>query len=328
MYVRKEALLSSQIEGTQASLDDVLAFEAEKAERGEPFDVGEVVNYTNVMQHGLKRLNELPVCLRLIREIHAILLQGVRGEAKSPGKFRDNQNWIGNPGSTIDEASFIPPPPNEMQISLRDLEQFINKKHAIPSLVRCALIHAQFETIHPFLDGNGRVGRLLITFKLCEEKVLHQPLLYLSYYFKAHRQEYYDKLNAIRSNGQWEPWIDVFLRGVTEVSIQATNTARDILEMRSRHEQIVQQARPRGSSNGLRLLDMLYETPYVRAKSVCRKIGVSPPTANTLLSMFAKLELLREMTGQRWGQLFAYEPYLGLLRKGTEPTTEDVGTTK
>ncbi len=324
MYVRKEALLSSQIEGTQASLDDILAYEAEKLERGDRHDTVEVINYIRAMNYGLERLEKLPICLRLIREIHETLLQGVLGQGKNPGDFRTSQNWIGSPGSTINTASFVPPPPHEMQNSLNSLERFIHKGKNLPSLIRCALIHAQFETIHPFLDGNGRIGRLLITLILYQEQVLHQPLLYLSYYFKANRQGYYDRLNAIRHDGAWEEWIDFFLKGVAEVADQATQTARRILKLRSEHEQIVQNARPRGARNALLLLDALYETPYMTPTMVCERLQVSQPTANGLLSVFRKHDLVREITGQRWRQVFGYEPYLALLREGTEPPQEDV----
>ncbi len=213
MYVRKEAVLSSQIEGTQSSLQDVLAAEAKVLSPNRPQDVDEVVNYVRAMNHGLERLSHLPVSIRLIREIHAELLAGVRGSHLTPGELRTSQNWIGPGGCTLNEATFVPPPPHEVAAHLSQLEQFLHSDSGLPLLVKIGLAHAQFETIHPFLDGNGRVGRLLITFLLCEQKVLEKPVLYLSYYFKRHRQEYYDQLQAVRDKGAWEDWIEFFLRG-------------------------------------------------------------------------------------------------------------------
>jgi Fic family protein len=208
MYVRHEAVLSSQIEGTQSTLEDVLAFEADAVRDDTPKDVEEVVNYVRAMNHGLARLPELPLSLRLLREIHAELMQGVRGGDKSPGEFRISQNWIGGRNSTLANASFVPPPPHELMNALGALEKFLHEARSrVPLLVRCGLAHAQFETIHPFLDGNGRVGRLLITLMLCEDGALSRPLLYLSLYLKAHRAEYYDRLTAIRAQGHWEQWL-------------------------------------------------------------------------------------------------------------------------
>ncbi len=227
MYVRHEAVLSSQIEGTQSTLEDVLAFEAQAAaQHDSPKDVEEVVNYVRAMNHGLKRLAELPLSLRLLREIHGELMRNVRGGEKSPGEFRTSQNWIGPSGSTLPTASFVPPPPHELMNALGALENFLHEgKTTVPLLVRCGLAHAQFETIHPFLDGNGRVGRLLITLMLCEEGALSRPLLYLSVFLKAHRAEYYDRLTAIRQNGHWEPWLKFFLRGISQTARAATRTA-------------------------------------------------------------------------------------------------------
>ena len=231
MFVRQEAVLSSQIEGTQSTLEDVLQFEAETG-ADVPKDIGDVVNYVAAMNYGLTRLNELPLCLRLIREIHERLLRGARGGEKTPGEFRRTQNWIGPPGCSLATALFVPPPFHAMHAALADLERFLHDTLAFPVLVHCALAHAQFETIHPFIDGNGRIGRLLITFLLCQREILHHPLLYLSSYLKAHRSEYYDRLTAIRLSGDWEGWIRFFLRGVFEVSQAASATARKILELR------------------------------------------------------------------------------------------------
>src|SRR6266568_9580869 len=238
MYVNKEAVLSSQIEGTQASLIDVLAFEADAAFPENPQDIEEVINYINALKYGLQRLNTLPLSLRLIREIHSLLLQGVRGANRHPGEFRTSQNWIGHLGGTIRTAKFVPPSPSDMNKALDDLEKFIHEELPLPLLLKVGLVHAQFETIHPFLDGNGRMGRLLITFILCSEGVLRKPLLYLSYFFKANRLEYYEYLQKIRDEGDWESWLKFFLRGVFEVAQEATTTARSIVQLRERHRNI------------------------------------------------------------------------------------------
>ena len=232
MYVRKEAVLSSQIEGTQSSLQDLLAAEAHILSPGLPRDVDEVVNYVNAMNYGLARLAELPVSVRLIREIHQRLLQGVRGARLTPGELRRTQNWIGPGGCGLNEATFVPPPPHQVPEALGALETFLHAESDIPALVQIGLAHAQFETIHPFLDGNGRVGRLLISFLLCQREILVKPVLYLSHYFTRHRAEYYERLQAIRDTGDWEGWLAFFLRGVASVSLEATDTARRILALR------------------------------------------------------------------------------------------------
>ncbi len=229
MYVRKEAVLSSQIEGTQSSLQNLLAAEARLQDPNTPADVNEVINYVRAMNHGLKRLADLPVSVRLIREIHVELMRGVRGGRLTPGELRTSQNWIGPGGCTLAEATFVPPPPHEVPQALADLERFLHSQDPLPPLIQVGLAHAQFETIHPFLDGNGRIGRLLITFLLVEKKLLSRPVLYLSHYFKRYRSEYYDRLQAVRDRGDWEGWIEFFLRGVAEVSSQATDTAAAIL---------------------------------------------------------------------------------------------------
>lgn len=319
MYVRKEAVLSSQIEGTQASLDDLLEFEIATDPRRDP-DTAEVVRYVRAMNYGLDRLREeFPLSLRLIREIHRELLSGGRGSERTPGEFRTSQNWIGAAGSTLENASFVPPPPYEMDAALGELEWFIHGARTTPLLIRCALIHAQFETIHPFLDGNGRVGRLLITFLLCHAGALRRPLMYLSYYFKAHRQEYYDRLNAVRFAGDWEGWVTFFLAGVVVVARQAAETARRIVRMREGHQGLIQSTMPRATANALRLLDHLYGTPYATASSVIEAIGVSQPTANALLTKLEANGILREITKQAWGKVYVYQPYMDLLRDGTEP---------
>jgi Fic family protein len=247
MYVRQEAVLSSQIEGTQSTLEDVLRFEAGEKGHDKVNDVADVVNYVAAMNHGLQRLSTLPLSLRLIREIHGKLLAGARGGERTPGEFRTSQNWIGPKGSTLQTARFVPPPKHEMDRALDNLEKFLHEREVLPPLIHCGLAHAQFETIHPFLDGNGRVGRLLITFLLCEQKILSRPLLYLSLYLKFHQQEYYDRLMAIRSDGNWEGWLKFYLRGVQEVSTSAAATAKAIIEIRDRHRECCSRPETAGS---------------------------------------------------------------------------------
>jgi len=312
MYARREAVLSSQIEGTQASLVDVLEYEADAARKRLPGDVAEVVNYVAAMNHGLRRLESLPVSLRLIREIHQELLANVRGGQRSPGEFRTNQNWIGPPGCTLNQAAFVPPPPHEMMAALSDLEAFLHTDADLPVLVNVGLVHAQFETIHPFVDGNGRVGRLLITFLLCQRGILRQPLLYLSLYFTRHKLDYYDRLMAIRDQGDWEGWLKFLLRGVAEVANQATDTARSILQLREEHRQLVSE-QVRGSANGLRLLDLLYQRPVVTVALIASELAVSNPTANNLVDQFQAAGLLTEVTGRQRNRLFRYDGYLYLF---------------
>src|SRR5680860_384478 len=268
MYVRKEAVLSSQIEGTQSSLQDLLAAEAKILAPERPQDVDEVVNYVSAMNHGLARLEKLPVSVRLIREIHEKLLAGVRGSHLTPGELRRSQNWIGPQGCTLAEAIFVPPPPDEVPAALSDLERFIHEDAVLPLLIKIGLAHAQFETIHPFLDGNGRIGRLLITFLLCERDALLKPVLYLSHYFKRHRSAYYEHLQAVRDNGEWEAWLAFFLRGVAEVSAQATDTARRILALRETHRGLITGHLGRVAGNGHRVLEQLYQRPILSVSEV------------------------------------------------------------
>jgi len=315
MYVRKEAVLSSQIEGTQASLIDVLEFEVQALDAGKPQDVAEVVNYLEAMNYGLERLQELPLSLRLIREIHERLLSRVRGQERLPGEFRRSQNWIGPQGCGLREALFVPPPPAEMNAALHHLEKFLHDPTPIPFLIKAGLVHAQFETIHPFLDGNGRVGRLLITFLMCEQQVLQRPLLYLSYFFKRHRTEYYDRLQAVRDTGAWENWLKFFLRGVYEVSHEATDTARKIVYLREQHRELVRQKVRRGTARALHLLESLYQRPVLSVKSASDRVDLSFANANKLIDTFVSLGLLAEMTGNRRNRLFSYEPYLGLFKE-------------
>lgn len=314
MYVKHEAVLSSQIEGTQSTLEDVLQFEINAQGQDTPKDVEEVVNYVQAMNYGIERLKDLPLSLRLIREIHAELLKGVRGENKSPGEFRQSQNWIGTANGNLSNATFIPPPVFEMKQALDNLEKFLHEK-SMPVLMQCALAHAQFETIHPFLDGNGRVGRLMITFLLCEREILQRPLLYLSYYLKAHRSEYYDRLMAIRNDGNWEGWLKFFLRGIVEVSQSATETARAILNLRENNRQTIVENATATAANALKLLDYLYAQPIITIKIVENILQNTFQTANKLVEQLVKLNILEEMTGQKRNRIYIYRPYMDLFNK-------------
>lgn len=313
MYVRKEAVLSSQIEGTQATLVDVLEYEANFGHNQLILDVLETINYVNALNEGLKRLEELPLSNRLFREIHGILMQRVRGQEKSPGYFRETQNWIGPPGCTLGNATYVPPPPHEMTVAMGELESFLNAQTSMPLLIKCGLAHGQFEMIHPFLDGNGRLGRLLITFLLCEKKVLTRPLLYLSSYFRQHQAEYYDRLLAISNDGDWEGWLKYFLKGIGEVSKEATDTARRIIAMREEHRQLVSE-RVRGSY-GPALLDTLYESPAVTSPRIRDTFGVSYVTANNLVHDFVNVGILEETTRRPRNKVYIYKPYLEILNR-------------
>lgn len=311
MYVNHEAVLSSQIEGTQSSLEDVLAFEASALRDDTPKDVAEVVNYVCAMNHGLARLSELPLSLRLLREIHAELMRGVRGGEKTPGEFRTSQNWIGGRGSTLATAAFVPPAPHQLMDALGRLERFIHEARAdVPLLVRCGLAHAQFETIHPFLDGNGRVGRLLITLMLCEDGALSRPLLYLSLYLKAHRAEYYDRLTAIRMQGHWEQWLTFFLRGVSVTARVAAQTAKDIVALRDSHRALLTK-----NAKGLVLLDALYRQPTVTVSKVRSILSCTFPTAAKLVRDFESNGWLRELTGYGRNRVWRYQPYVDLFHR-------------
>ncbi len=314
MYIRKEAVLSSQIEGTQASLIDVLEFESQALQPDNPQDVAEVVNYISAINYGLERLKELPVSLRLIREIHQELMKGVRGAERNPGEFRRSQNWIGAGGCSLAEASYVPPPPHEMLQALDNLEKFLHSPQPMPTLIKVGLAHAQFETIHPFLDGNGRTGRLLITFLLCEQNILQRPLLYISYYFKKYRSEYYDRLQAVRDSGNWEGWLKFFLRGVYEVAQEAAATARKIVNLKEEHRQLVLNTMGRRSGNAIALLESLYFRPIFTVEHAEAITNLSYPNANTLIKDLSDIGLLQEITGQKRNRAFSYAPYLAVFR--------------
>ncbi len=320
MCVRKEAVLSSQIEGTQSSLQDLLAAEARIFAPNRANDVGEVLNYVNAMNHGLDSLSEIPVSIRLIREIHARLLQGTRGSHLTPGELRNSQNWIGPAGCSLHEALFVPPPPDQVFENMSQLERFIHTDTDLPLLVKIGLAHAQFETIHPFLDGNGRVGRLLITFLLCEQGVLQKPVLYLSWFFKRHRQQYYDELQSVRDAGTWERWLTFFLRGVVEVSEQATDTARRILSLREEHRRVITDSFGRAAANGHRVLEHIYEHPIVSVSDVLRLTGTTYVAANNLVARMTDCGILDEFTGRTRNRRFGYRNYIDLFHD-PEPET-------
>lgn len=317
MYVRKEAVLSSQIEGTQSTLSDLLRFETE-AQAGQPIDdIREVSNYVDAMMYGLERLQDLPLSLRLIREIHAKLLQSGRGGSKSPGEFRRLQNWIG--GTRPGNALFVPPPVIELDACLDALERFIHEDQSrLPALIKAGLLHVQFETIHPFLDGNGRVGRLLITLYLCVNGVLRKPLLYLSLFLKAHRSDYYRLLQEVRENGNWEAWLDFFLTGVAETANQAFEAATRIVDLfKQDRERITAESDRAGSA--LRLHDLFQQNPFLTATHIVRQTGLSMPTVNAALADLERCGIVEEITGRKRGRVFGYRRYLAILNEGTDP---------
>jgi len=316
-YVRKEALLSSQIEGTQSSFADLLLYESAEAPGVPLDDVVEVSNYVAALDHGLKRLREgFPLSLRLIREIHEVLMAKGRGSTKSPGEFRRSQNWIG--GSRPGNARFVPPPPEYLMQCMGDLEKYLHAGHT-PVLVKAALAHVQFETIHPFLDGNGRLGRLLITLLLCNQGALSQPLLYLSLYFKANRDRYFDLLQSVRLEGGWESWLEFFLEGVLETSEQAVATAQQIQRLFEQDRlRIAQLGRVSGSV--LRLHQHLQNRPLLAIQKAANDTGLTRPTVATALRLLADIGIVRELTGKERHRLFVYSDYLTILNEGAMPT--------
>ena len=318
MYVRKEALLSSQIESTQSSLSDLLLYEDDEIPGVPIDDVQEVSNYVAAMTHGLKRLKAgFPLSLRLIRELHEILLSGSRGSSKQPGEFRRSQNWIG--GTRPGNAQFVPPPPEYVLDCMSDLEKFIHAETPkIPILVKAGLVHVQFETIHPFLDGNGRVGRLLITLMLCVEGILKDPILYLSLFFKTHRRLYYDMLEDVREEGGWEKWLAFFLEGIAETSLQASNTAREIIALFDKDRNKIEGlGRPAGSA--LHVHQLVQRKPIINVPAAASQSGLSAPTVRKSIHHLVELRILREASGKKRGQTFVYDSYLDILTRGTEP---------
>ena len=316
-YVRREAVLSSQIEGTQSSLAQLLLFEIEEAPGVPIDDVVEVSNYVAALHHGLQRLQEgFPLSNRLIREMHGILLSRGRGSTESPGEFRRSQNWIG--GTRPGNAHFAPPPPDQVEDCMAALERFLHgEDNPYPTLVKAALAHVQFETIHPFLDGNGRIGRLLIAFVLHHDRVLSQPLLYLSLYFKQHRAEYYRLLDLVRAEGNWEAWLDFFLEGVESTATGAVESVRRLLDLFQQDEQRIQRAQRRASTT-LRVFRVLCERPLVTLNEVCRRTELSFPAAAKAMETLATLGIVQEITGRQRNRAFAYQNYLKILSEGTE----------
>ena len=317
MYVKKEALLSSQIEGTQASLEGVLEFEADLTPRDNIDDIKEVVNYVKALDYGIERLNDFPMSLRLIKEIHNILIKGTRGGSKTPGEFRKTQNWIGRPGASLNDAIFIPPPPEMVLQCMGDLEQFFYKNENIPPLVKIALIHCQFETIHPFLDGNGRVGRLLISLYLYWKKILTKPVLYLSVYFKRHRDMYYELLMKVRTEGQWESWIKFFLEGVTRTSVDSAETAREIIVLKDKlMEKLYENSI--SSIYAVKLTNLLFENIVIDTKAVEEKLNIHRDTANELVKRFEQIGILKEITGKQRYKKYLFKDYIDIIKRGTE----------
>lgn len=306
-YVRREAVLSSRIEGTRTSLSELLLDEAEP-NRSSDADLREVQNYVEALEHGLERLRELPLSLRLVRELHERLMRGVRGDQATPGEFRRSQNWIGPAGSTPATAPYVPPPPDAMMDCLSDWELFLHDRTRFPELIQCALLHEQFEAIHPFLDGNGRVGRLLITLFLVERGRLSQPILYLSDFIEARRQEYYDSLQRVRTLGDWSTWLMFFLTGVEQTARSAVRQAGRLMDLRGTYRQRLSK-RP----NALRLLDALFVNPYLTAARAAKVLDVSDPTARQAMAYLQEAGVLSEMTGRSWGRIYVARPILEVI---------------
>ncbi|MGA1848589.1 MAG: Fic family protein [Thermoplasmatota archaeon] len=316
MYIKKEAVWSSQIEGTQASLIDVLEFEGEALRPDSPRDIGEVVNYIAAMQLGLKRIKEgSRIDLSLIKDLHRKLMRDSRGGDLDPGEFRNVQNWVGPPGCSISDAVFVPPPPREMMISLKNLETFMNDNTDLPPLIRASLAHYQFETIHPFLDGNGRMGRLLILLILLRDGHLKNPLLYISHFFRMQRSIYYEKLQNVRERGEWEGWIGFFLKGVKEVSEEASKRSLYILSLVKEHREIILGKLGRNGPRAVILLNAMMRRPVLDVNGIREITGLSYQNANRMASQLEDLGILVEVTGQRRNRIFEYKEYLDTLEK-------------
>ena len=326
IYVKKESVLSSRVEGvTQASLSEVLEQEARSPNRLRP-DVQEVLNHVAATNYGMSRLNDIPILGRLIREIHALLMSGVRGQEKSPGEFRKEQNWVGPPGCDVHSATFVPPPPDAMIGAMGALEAYLNDSAPMSPLIKAALIHYQFETIHPFLDGNGRVGRLLVTFFLCEQDVLKRPLLYISQFIEEHKDEYYEALQGVRDSGDVERWLLFFLTAVWRVAESASVTASRILRLRELHRTAIHEDAP-GSGHPLYLLDHLFADPFITITGAKELLNVSYPTASNVVKQLESLGILEEITTQGRNRIYAYGAYLDLVDAAPkdEPTLEPPG---
>ncbi len=299
-YIRREAVLSSRIEGTKAELSDLWLRDVESGEkRPDTEDVHEVRNYVTALQYGIQRLADLPLSLRLVREIHAHLMEGVRGDQATPGEFRRSQNWIGPAGSAFANAPYVPPPPDELMLALGKWEEFLQEHDRLPDLVQCALLHEQFEAIHPFLDGNGRVGRLLITLFLIERGRLSQPLLYISSYIEAHRQDYYDLLQRVRTHGEWNAWIMFFLNGVKETAQLALRQTSVLADLRERYyKQLLNHPK------AVNLIDQLFVNPYMTVSRAEKELKTSNPTARKAIEIMEKNGILHEITGREWGKIY------------------------
>lgn len=310
-YIRREAVLSSRIEGTQATLDDLFLFEAVPSGEDLAPDLQEVVNYICAMEYGLGRLETLPISCRLVREIHQRLVEGVRGRYSTPGEFRTSQNWIGPPGCTLNEATFVPPPKQEMKDALSNWEKYLHSEPSEPALVQCALMHYQFEAIHPFLDGNGRVGRLLITFFMCERGYLPQPLLYLSAYFERNRVEYYDRLLRVSTMGDWHGWLEFFLQGIVTQAKDAVNWSAELVALHQNYRRRVATRRvPRGTHE---IVDELFVNPYVTITGASKRWNISYPTASSAIKTLAELDILEEVTGQKRDRVYRASELLHIL---------------
>ncbi len=308
-YVKREAVLSSRIEGTRTNMDELLRDEIEnQGEESGDSDVREVRNYMAALEHGIKRMDKLPLSLRLVRELHARLMKGVRGDTATPGEFRRSQNWIGRAGSTIMTATYVPPPPQVMMEALGQWERFLHEREAMPDLVQCALMHEQFEAIHPFLDGNGRVGRLLITLFLIERGRLSQPLLYLSEYIERNRQDYYELLQRVRTHGDWHAWLVFFLAGVAETANKAVAQAGRLMDLRE-----ASRARLKASPRALALLDELFTNPYTTVTRAATVLKVSNPTARQAVAALERAGILEEVSGRTWGKLYLARPIMQVI---------------
>ena len=317
MYVKKEALLSSQIEGTQASLEGVLEFEADMKPRDDIKQVKEVVNYIKALEYGLRHLDSARANAQLFREIHRILIHGTRGSKKALGEFRRTQNWIGSAGANVFEAHFVPPPPDQILSNMANLEEFFNRANQMPPLVKAGLIHAQFETIHPFVDGNGRIGRLLITFFLVAHKILTRPLLYLSYFLKKNRADYYGLLMQVRLKGDWESWVKFFLRGVDEVSLEAADTAGKMIKLKQ--EMIDRLYQNRFSSiYAVKLIDLLFGKPIIDVRTITEEFKISKESGNEIVRRFEQLGILRELTGKQRYKKYLFHEYTAIISRGTQ----------
>jgi len=314
MYVRKEALMSSQIEGTQATLDDILDPEVEENQNA---DIADVLNYIRATNYAIARMDELPLCNRLLKETHEILLSGIRGGEKSPGEFRRSQNWIGPAGGTIKNASFIPPSPEDMSSAMSELEKYINEyDDSLDILIQAALIHYQFETIHPFLDGNGRIGRLLITLFLCQREVLTQPVLYISYFLKQNRIEYYDRLMEVRNKGNYEQWVRFFIKAIYQTSEDATQTIDKLVALRDKNRAAINSV-GRSSKNVRKVFDYIEKSPIIDIRKTSAELTMPYSTVSRAVEKLCALGILQQTESVKRNRCFAYEEYLGILRKDT-----------